>query len=133
MLNKCILLGRMCANAEIKVTPSGVKCATFSVAVERDYKSSAGTRETDFVPCIAWREKADFMEKYFSKGDMIALCGSIQSNRYTGSDGKQHTSYVVMVENISFAGSKKTETAQSKDNNKDNNFETIAEDEKLPF
>ena len=68
-------------------------------------------------------------EKYFSKGDMIAICGSIQSNRYTGSDGKQHTSYVVMVENISFAGSKKTEASQSKDNN----FETIAEDEKLPF
>ena len=73
MLNRCMLLGRMCANAEIKVTPSGVKCATFTVAVERDYKSAAGTRETDFVPCIAWREKADFMEKYFSKGDMIAI------------------------------------------------------------
>lgn len=131
MINKIMILGRLCADPEVKTTGSGTNCATFTIAVERDYKTASGTRETDFIPCIAWREKCDFISKYFHKGDMIAICGSLQSNKYTAQDGKQRTSFVVLIENASFTGGKaKAEAPQAEQTA---NFETLEDEEKLPF
>lgn len=130
MINKIMLLGRLCGDPEIKVTTNQVGCATFTIAVERDYKTSSGNRETDFIPCIAWREKAEFISKYFHKGDMIAICGSLQSNKYTAQDGKQRTSFVVLIESASFTGGKKAEAPQAEQTA---NFEPLEDEEKLPF
>lgn len=131
MINKIMILGRLCADPEVKRTASGTNCATFSIAAERDYKTASGTRETDFIPCIAWREKCDFISKYFHKGDMIAICGSLQSNKYTAQDGKQRTSFVVLIESVSFTGGKKPEAPQTAPTTP--NFETLEDEEKLPF
>lgn len=114
-LNNVTLMGRLTNDIEIKQTPSGVLTTQFTLAVERDYADKNEERQTDFLNCVAWRSTAEFISKYFGKGSMIAVVGSLRSRSY---DDKRypdvkHFVTEVYVEKASFTGEKKkSETEQ---------------------
>lgn len=109
MLNKVVLMGRLTRNTELKYTNSGVATLSNCVAVERNYSGKNGERETDFINVQAWRKTAEFISKWFEKGQMIVVIGSIQTNRYTDKNGAERVSTVVVADEVSFAGEKKRE------------------------
>ena len=86
-MNSICLMGRLTADPELKTTQSGVSVTSFSVAVDRAYRSKDQERQTDFINCVAWRQTAEFITRYFHKGNRIALQGSLQSRSYTANDG----------------------------------------------
>lgn len=110
MLNKVILMGRLTALPELKKTPSDISVCSFTVAVDRDFKNDAGERQADFIPCVAWRERAEFLCKYFGKGAMVAVVGQLQTRSYETKEGQKRTAYEVVCEQISFTGEKKQDT-----------------------
>ena len=99
-MNNTNLLGRLTSDPELKTTPNGVNVCSFRVAVNRP-----GVKDkTDFIPCVAWRQTADFVCRYFSKGKMIALSGVLTSRDYEDKDGQKHTAYEVVADRVFFAG-----------------------------
>ena len=105
-MNKVILMGRMTKDAELKYTQSGTAVCSFSLAVNRRYKDQTGNYPVDFINCQAWRQTAEFISKYFSKGRMIAVCGSIQTRTWDDQNGKRHYATEVLVEEAYFCGEK---------------------------
>lgn len=105
MINKAILVGRLTADPELKQTPSGISVTRFSVACDRPY-SSNGERKADFINCIAWRQNAEFISKYFRKGNAIGIDGSIQTDNYTDKNGNKRYTTEVLVDRASFVESK---------------------------
>ena len=105
MLNSVIIMGRLTADPELRTTTSGLSVTSFTVAVDRNYKSG-DERQTDFINCVAWRATADFVTRYFRKGQMIAVQGSLQVRNYEDKNGNKRTAYDVVADNISFCGSK---------------------------
>lgn len=105
MLNIAVIMGRLTAEPELKTTQSGVSVCSFTVAVDRNYENN-GQQETDFIRCVAWRQTAEFISRYFHKGSMIAIQGSIQRRQYTDKDGNKRTVHEILVNNASFCGSK---------------------------
>jgi len=105
-VNSICLMGRLTGDPELKTTQTGVSVTSFSVAVDRAYRSKDQERQTDFINCVAWRSTAEFISRYFRKGQRIALQGSLQSRRYTANDGSQRTVYEVVVDNAFFCESK---------------------------
>ena len=92
MLNIAVIMGRLTAAPELRTTPNGVSVTSFSVAVDRSYSSrSGGERQTDFINVVAWRGTAEFICKYFQKGQMIAIDGSIQTRNYEDKQGNKRT------------------------------------------
>lgn len=106
MINSVVLMGRLTADPELKNTNSGIEVCSFSVAVERSYKSDNGEKQTDFINVTAWRQSAAFISKYFRKGQMIAIEGSIQTRSYEDKNGNKRTAFEVVVEHASFCGGK---------------------------
>lgn len=102
-MNIIILKGRLTKNPEIKQTASGVSVCTFSIAVNRKFKSD----EADFINCTAWRQAAEFISKYFKKGQEICINGSLQVRKWQDNDGNTRYATDVVVENAEFCGSKK--------------------------
>lgn len=112
MLNKVILMGRLTADPELRQTTSGVSSCRFRVAVDRSYKSKdSGERQADFINVTAWRQTAEFVSRYFSKGKMIIVEGSLRNNDYTDSNGVKHYSMDVQADNVSFGESKSAAAA----------------------
>lgn len=103
MLNTVIISGRLTKHPEKRVTGGGVTVTRFTVAVDRDY----GDKQTDFINCVAFRATGDFVDRYFDKGDMISVNGSLHMNSYTDREGKKRTDYEVAVDRAYFCGSKK--------------------------
>lgn len=87
MLNKVILTGRLTATPELKTTTGGISVTTFSIAVQRQYKSADGSYPTDFINIVAWRSTAEFITRFFEKGQLIAIVGSIQTRNYEDKTG----------------------------------------------
>ena len=138
MINRIVIMGRLTADPEYKQTPNGTAVVTFSVAVDRNYTAKGQEKQTDFIPCVAWRNTADFIRRYFAKGNMIALDGSLQTRKYTDKQGNNRSVFEVLVDQVSFAGSKSDSTPTAADPQKGNDFdfgdfEEIGEDEGLPF
>ena len=106
-MNVVILMGRLTADPELRTTNNGVSVTSFSIAVDREYTKE---KQTDFINCVAWRNSAEFISKYFSKGQMIALRGTLQQNNYTDKDGNKRTSYNVVVDSANFCGGKETQS-----------------------
>lgn len=106
MLNKALLQGRFTADPELRSTQSGVSVTTFTLAVNRSYRKE-GQPDADFINCVAWRSTAEFVCKYFQKGMLAVVDGSIQTRSYTDKDGNKRTAFEVVVDNIYFADSKK--------------------------
>ncbi len=107
MLNITALQGRLVADPELRTTQNGTKVTRFRLAVERDYVDNAGTRQADFISIVAWRGTAEFVCKYFEKGQMIAISGRIQTRNYEDKNGEKRAAVEVVAENVSFCGSKK--------------------------
>ena len=106
MLNCSILMGRLVADPELKTTTNGVSVSSFRIAVDRAYQKQGEERQTDFIDIVAWRQTADFVCRYFKKGSMIALQGSIQTRNYEDKQGNKRTAVEVVADNVSFCGSK---------------------------
>ena len=107
MINCINIMGRLTDTPELKVTNSGTNVTTFTVAVDRQY--SKGEKQTDFIPVTAWRGTAEFISKWFSKGQMIAVQGSLQTRKYQDKDGHNRTAFEVVAEQVSFCGDKKAD------------------------
>lgn len=106
MINRIVLMGRLTADPDYRQTPNGIAVASFTVAVDRSYASKGQERQTDFIPCVAWRQTADFVSRYFQKGNMIAVDGSLQTRKYTDKQGNPRTAFEVIIDQVSFTGSK---------------------------
>lgn len=108
MLNRITLQGRFCKDPELRHTQSGTAVASFSLAVDRDFKDkTTGEKATDFIDIVAWRNTAEFVSRYFSKGRMAVVEGRLQSRRYTDKDGNIRTAYEVVASSVYFGDSKK--------------------------
>lgn len=103
MLNQVILLGRLTKNPTVRKTGSGVSVASFTLAVDRDFQKE----ECDFINCTAWRNTADFVERNFSKGQMMAVRGSLQSRTWVDKEENSHESWEVVADSVWFGGDKK--------------------------
>ena len=152
MLNSIIIMGRLTADPELRTTSSGLSVSSFTVAVDRRYQRQGEEKQTDFIPVVAWRQQAEFVTKYFSKGQMIAVEGSLQSRKYEDKSGNPRIAYDVVADRISFCGSKAesgganaggnysnggygaggADTASFSNANA-NDFSTVVDDDDLPF
>ncbi len=108
-LNKCVFMGRLTKDPELRRTQSGVAVTSFSIAVERDFKKD-GEKDTDFIDCVAWRHTAEFISKYFKKGRMAVVEGKMQIRDWTNKDGEGRRNAEIQVDNIYFGDSKKETT-----------------------
>ena len=106
MINTVALMGRLTYEPELKTTTSGVSVLRFQIACDRNYQRSGTERQADFIDCVAWRQTAEFISRYFHKGSMIAVDGSIQTSNYTDKNGENRKSVEVVINNASFCGSK---------------------------
>ncbi len=110
MLNKIFIMGRLTRDPELRHTQSGTPVASFTLAVDRDFKDKdTGEKQTDFIDCVAWRNSAEFVSKYFSKGRMAVVEGRLQIRPWTDRDGNKRRSAEVVADNIYFGDSKKPE------------------------
>ena len=151
-LNKVILMGNMCADPELKQTQGGVSVSSFNIAVNRKY-SKDGKAEVDFITIVAWRQQAEFICKYFKKGQAIVIVGELQTRNWTDNQGNKRYATEVVADEVSFGGGGSKEntssTAGGPPSPKGNanepyiptpyftqsslNFEEIPNDEGLPF
>jgi single-strand DNA-binding protein len=142
--NKVILMGRLTSDPELKQTQSGVTVTSFSLAVDRRVKDSP----CDFIPVVAWRQTAEFICKYFKKGQAILVCGELQTRSWTDSNGQKRTTTEVVASEVSFCESKKDSEGTSSPYNQNTsqsefkyvpqaytqpNFEAVDNDPELPF
>ena len=140
MFNLVVLTGRLTAEPELKTTQSGVSYVNFSIAVQRRYKSGEEP-QTDFINVVAWRSSAEFVCKYFTKGDMIGIDGSIQTHRYQDKDGNNRTAFEVVANNVQFVETKRNQNTdvegpdplQRVQNNLNVAGFTPSNDDDLPF
>lgn len=134
MLNSIIIMGRITAQPELRTTQSGTSVTSFTVAVDRAY-SKDGEKQTDFIPVVAWRGTADFVTKFFNRGSMIAVQGSLQTRNYEDKQGNKRTAYEVLADQVSFCGSKAESSGQAYSTQNNADFENIPDDtdDMLPF
>ena len=107
MLNKIILMGRLTRDPELRRTGTGTAVTSFSLAVDRDFKSQSGEKETDFIDIVAWRSTAEFVSKYFTKGRMAVVEGRLQIRDWTDKDGGKRRSAEVVADTVYFGDSKR--------------------------
>ena len=107
MLNVVAIMGRLVADPELRTTPAGHSVCSFRIACDRSYVQQGQERQADFIDIVAWRQQADFVSKYFQKGSMIAVEGSLQTRQYQDKHGSNRTAVEVVANNISFAGAKR--------------------------
>ena len=111
MINSVVLMGRLTADPELRTTQSGKSVVSFSMAVERDFQQD-GERQADFIDVVAWRGTAEFICKYFRKGQMLAIVGHIQTRTYTDKDGNKRKAVEVVADKAGFTGEKADTAAQ---------------------
>lgn len=134
-MNKVILIGRLTKDIELKTTANGVSVCSFAVAVNRRFKNSDGSYDADFVSCVAWRQQAEFLAKYFSKGASVGIVGSIQTRNYENNGQKVYVTEV-NVDEVYFVGNKteRNTQAQNSDNLPNDGFIPVpGEGDDLPF
>ena len=146
MLNCVTLMGRLTADPELRTTTTGKSVCSFSIAVDRSFQKAGEQRQADFINIVTWEGTANFVSRYFSKGSMIAIQGSIQTRPYEDKNGNKRTAFEVLAREVSFCGSK-SETgtvayvapvsagapAPSYQTAVPGDFEEITDDEDLPF
>lgn len=111
-LNLSIVMGRLTADPELRTTTTGLSVTSFTVAVDRKYKSGEN-RQADFIDCVAWRETADFITRFFKKGQMIAVYGSTQTRMVENKNGHKYKVSEINVDSVSFCGDKNTDSGKS--------------------
>ncbi|MDD6620336.1 MAG: single-stranded DNA-binding protein [Eubacteriales bacterium] len=143
MINSVVLMGRLTYDPELRTTPTGISVIRFQIACDRNYQAKGEERKADFIDVTAWRQTAEFISRYFRKGSMIAIEGSIQTDNFTDKDGNKRKSVTVVANNVSFCGSKAesattnpafSQPAPSYASADNSDFEEIVDDDDdLPF
>lgn len=154
MLNSVVLMGRLTADPELRHTNSGLPVTGFTLAVGRSYAKAGTERATDFIDVVAWRNTAEFVSRYFTKGQLVAVEGSIQTRTYQDKDGNNRKAFEVVASNVHFAESKReqgsynnnydrapandsyqqqNESISSFENGSADDFREIPTDDDLPF
>lgn len=142
MINNVTLMGRLTARPELKTTQSGSTVTSVCIAVDRRFQPKEGAKLTDFINCVAWRNTAEFITRFFDKGDMIAVTGEIQTRQYKDKNGNNRTAFEVVINQASFCGGKNNNSTNG--DNSGNpapipaaydtaNWENITDDDELPF
>ena len=141
-MNKAILVGRLTKDPELKTTASGVSVCSFTIAINRRFRNAEGNYDADFINCVAWRQQADFLSRFFTKGRMVGVIGSIQTRNYER-DGQRVYVTEVVADEISFVDSKSQgdsapQSAPAPSNNTnsfgaDDGFIPMPADDDLPF
>ena len=131
MLNNVIIMGRLTRDPELRRTQGGTAVTSFTMAVDRDFKSQSGEKETDFIDVVAWRSTAEFVAKYFTKGRMAAVEGRIQVRDWQDKDGNRRKSVEVVADNVYSADSKRDSKPQ--ESRDDQAFDEIEDDGDWPF
>lgn len=132
-MNKAILVGRLTRDPELKTTANGTNVCSFSIAVNRRYKNAEGNYDADFINCTAWRQTAEFVSKYFTKGRMIGVVGSIQTRNYDDKDGKKVYVTEVAADEVYFVESKGDNNNNTAPVADVNDFAPIDDTDELPF
>ena len=142
MLNTAIIMGRLTADPELRKTPSSVSVTRFTVAVDRGHTKQGEERKADFINVVAWRQTAEFVSRYFSKGSMIAVQGAIQTGSYE-KDGRKYNTFEIVADNVSFCGGKNDGQGGNSSQNEPQatesaytngvDFTAMADDDDLPF
>ena len=141
-MNVAVISGNLTKDIDLKTTPNGVSTCSFTVAVRRAYKNADGEYGTDFINCVAWRSNADFISKYFKKGQGIAIKGNIQTRTWDDQEGKRHYATEVIVEQADFLGGKNGDSSKQTPNESFENdsalddlpdFDDIPDDDDCPF
>ena len=117
MLNRVIMMGRLTSEPECKNTQSGTTFCRFTIAVDRDFADKDGNRQTDFFGILAWKGTADFVNKYFHKGQMIAVQGRLQTGTYTDKEGVTRKSFDIVADQVYFAEGKRDNSNQQSNKN----------------
>lgn len=153
MLNRVVLMGRLTADPELRHTNNDIAVTSFTLAVDRSYVRAGAERVTDFIDIVAWRNTAEFVSKYFNKGQLVAVEGSIQTRSYQDKDGNKRRAFEVIAENVHFAEPKRDysqsvprqaesynntsnaeiSTSASFENGNVDDFKEIPMDDDLPF
>ena len=113
MINCAVIMGRLTADPVLKTTQSGISVVSFCVAVDRNYAKQGEERQADFINVTAWRQSAEFVSKYFHKGKMIAVQGSIQTRNYEDKDGNKRTAVEIVADQVSFCGDSREQNTQA--------------------
>lgn len=113
MLNVVAIMGRLVADPELRTTQSGINVVSFRIACDRNFARQGEQRQADFIDIVAWRQQAEFVSKYFQKGSLIAIEGSLQTRQYQDKNGNNRTAVEFVVDNIYFAGAKSDGQQQS--------------------
>lgn len=133
-LNRFIGMGRIVAQPELKQTTTGKSVVTFTVAIDRNSNGQSGEKQTDFLNCTAWEKTAEFISRYFSKGNMICVEGSIQTRSWTAQDGSKRYVTEVVTDRVHFTGERtNAPTEQYQGNATAPRFEKVADDDGIPF
>lgn len=134
MLNKIILMGRLTANPELRRTSSGTAVATFNLACERDFKDGNGEKGVDYITCVTWRNTAEFVSKFFTKGRMAVVEGRLQIRPWEDKDGNKRRSAEVVADNVYFGDSKREgQAADDCAHPPESEFSELNDDGTLPF
>lgn len=150
MLNVAVIMGRLVADPELRHTPNDIAVTTFTLAVDRSYTKAGAEKQTDFIDVVAWRGTAEFVCKYFGKGRMMAVHGSIQTRSYTDKDGNKRKAFEIVASDVNFADSKRdggsggdygaqrpaadsAEPTSTYSNGSNDDFEEMLGDDDLPF
>ena len=136
MLNHIVLMGRLTRDPELRHTGSGISVASFTLAVDRDFKNQDGKKECDFIDVVAWRGAGEFVSKYFDKGSMAVVSGRLQIRNWTDNEGNKRRSAEVVADNVYFGSSKCDTSSGGYDAPSDGftDFTTLEKDDSdLPF
>ena len=125
-MNRCVLVGNVTKNPDVRVTGSGVSVCTFTVAVQRRVKNQNGERQADFIPVVCWRGLADNCGKYLNKGAKVGVCGAIQTRSYDAKDGSKRYITEIIADEVEFLSTRHTEEQETA-------FGEQVEDDDLPF
>jgi len=137
--NKVIEIGRITRDLELKTTTNGTSVVSFTIAVNRPYNKENDHPEADFLPVVAWRHTAEFLCKYFGKGDPVLIEGRLQSKKYKDKDNKDRTAIEIVAENVSFVEKKNKDSFDSESvsdisySSGDSSYEDLSDDDELPF
>lgn len=144
-LNKVILIGNLVADPELKQTQNGIMVTTFRIAVSRRFTRAGEQPQADFIDIVCWRQQAEFVTRYFTKGKPILICGSIQTRTWTDKDNNKRYSTEVVADEVSFVERKSDSTSFSRDFDNaqqtpsysspkaNSSFEELSADDELPF
>ena len=133
MLNKILLMGRLTRDPQLRHINNGMAVVSFTLAVDRDFKSQSGEKESDFIDIVAWRNTAEFVSEYFTKGRMAVVEGRLQVRDWTDKNGGRRRSSEVVADNVYFGDSKKDAEMPAQSNSSGGAFSEVEDDGEMPF